>query len=314
MKRILTPALFTALFTALFVAACSSPDMTTSLESAIRATLPNAETTGADGVDGAAGTDSVVVAVSVVDPSTGVDLHIHGDRLFHAASTMKVPVMIEVFRQVQAGRFAMSDEIVLKNEFRSIVDSSTFSIEDDSDDSSYAHLGSPMSLADLTYNMIIVSSNLATNLVIDVLSADSVQATSERLGTTHMQTLRGVEDLKAYEQGLSNRTTSRDLARLMTHLMNGTAVSRQADAAMRQILFDQRFNEMIPAGLPDDVQVAHKTGQITRINHDAAIVYPPDAEPYVLVILVEGMDDHAASAALGARISGIVHEHLRGGS
>lgn len=306
MKRFLTPALFMALF----MAACSSPDMTTPLETAIRLALPHAES----GTEGADGTASVVVAVSVVDPSTGVDLHINGDRLFHAASTMKVPVMIEVFRQVQAGRFAMTDEIVLKNEFRSIVDSSTFSIEDDSDDSSYAHLGTPMSLADLTYNMIIVSSNLATNLVMDVLSADSVQATSERLGTTHMQTLRGVEDLKAYEQGLSNRATSRDLARLLTHLMNGSAVSRQADAAMRQILFDQRFNEMIPAGLPDDVQVAHKTGQITRINHDAAIVYPPDAEPYVLVILVEGMDDHTASAALGARIAEVVHEHLRGGS
>jgi beta-lactamase class A len=128
-----------------------------------------------------------------------------------------------------------------------------------------------------------------------------------------MQTLRGVEDLKAFEQGLSNRATSKDLARLMTHLMNGTAVSRQADASMRQILFDQRFNDMIPAGLPPDVKVAHKTGQITRINHDAAIVYPPNAEPYVLVILIEGVDDHAVSAALGARIAGQVHEHLRGG-
>ncbi len=300
MKRIL--------LLALVMAACSTPDMTTPLERTIRATLAEA--------DSARTPDSsqVTVAVSVVDPSTGFELHVNGDRLFHAASTMKVPVMIEVFRQVIAGRYAMSDEIVLRNEFRSIVDGSLFSIEDDSDDASYAHLGSPMSLADLTYNMIIVSSNLATNLLMDVLSADSVQATSERLGTTHMQTLRGVEDLKAFEQGLSNRATSKDLARLMTHLMNGTAVSRQADASMRQILFDQRFNDMIPAGLPPEVRVAHKTGQITRINHDAAIVYPPNAEPYVLVILVEGMDDHAASAALGARIARHVHEHLRGGA
>jgi beta-lactamase class A len=295
------------LLLALFLAACSSPDMTHPLERTIRATIAEADSARTPEMP------PLSVAVSVVDPSTGFELHVNGEQLFHAASTMKVPVMIEVFRQVDAGRFSMSDEIVLRNEFRSIVDGSTFSIEDDSDDASYEHLGSPMSLADLTYNMIIVSSNLATNLLIDVLSADSVQATSERLGTTHMQTLRGVEDLKAFEQGLSNRATSKDLARLMTHLMNGTAVSRQADASMRQILFDQRFNDMIPAGLPPDVKVAHKTGQITRINHDAAIVYPPNAEPYVLVILIEGVDDHAVSAALGARIAGQVHEHLRGG-
>lgn len=256
--------------------------------------------------------DSVTVAVSVIDPSTHTEFHLNGDRLFHAASTMKVPVMIEIFRQADLGRFDMSDEIVLRNEFRSIVDGSTFSIGDDSDDASYEKLGQPMSMADLTYNMIIVSSNLATNLLIDELTADSVQATSERLGTTNMQTLRGVEDLKAFDLGLSNRTTSKDLAILMAHIMNGTAVSRTADAGMRQILLDQQFGDMIPANLPEGVEVAHKTGSITRINHDAAIVYPPDADPYVMVILTEGIDNHAESATLGARMAARIHEALRG--
>lgn len=291
MKRIL--------FLAVFLAACSQPDMTSPLETAITDILADAEA------------DSATVAVSVVDPSTHTELHVNGDRLFHAASTMKVPVMIEIFRRVHNGQFGMQDEIVVRNEFTSILDGTSFAIEDDSDDASYALLGQPVSIADLTYSMIIVSSNLATNLLIDFVSADSVQAVSERLGTTHMQTLRGVEDIKAYEQGLNNRATSRDLSVLLTHIMNGTAVSREADAAMRQILFDQRFNDMIPAGLPPDVRVAHKTGQITRINHDAAIIYPSAGDPYVLVVLVEGVDDHAASARLGARIAGVVHEHLR---
>ncbi len=264
--------------------------------------------------------DSAVVAVSVVDPAARADaagqglpaaFHMNGDRLFHAASTMKIPVMIEVFRRAERGDFAMDDTIVLRNSFRSIVDGEPFAIGDDSDDASYEKLGQPMTLADLTYNMIIVSSNLATNLLIDELTADSVQATSERLGTTRMQTLRGVEDLKAFERGMNNQTTSRDLAVLLTHLMNGTAVNARSDAAMRQILYDQRFNEIIPAGLPQNVRVAHKTGQITRINHDAAIVYPPGAESYVLVILMEGISDHMASSRLGADVARAVHAHLR---
>lgn len=262
--------------------------------------------------------DSAVVAVSIVDPAEGAEAgggasyHMNGDRLFHAASTMKIPVMIEIFRRAERGDFAMDDTIVLRNSFRSIVDGEPFSIGDDSDDASYDKLGQPMTIADLTYNMIIVSSNLATNLLIDELTADSVQATSERLGTTHMKTLRGVEDLKAFERGMSNRTTSRDLALLLTHLMNGTAVNARSDAAMRQILFDQKFNDIIPAGLPEGVRVAHKTGQITRINHDAAIVYPPGGDPYVLVILMEGISDHDASARLGADVARAVHVHLRG--
>lgn len=168
-----------------------------------------------------------------------------------------------------------------------------------------------MSVRDLVYQMITVSSNLATNLLIDFISADSVQATSERLGTTTMRVLRGVEDIKAYQQDLSNSATATDLATLLDALRRGAAVSPEADSAMVAVLLDQQFNEMIPAGLPADTRVAHKTGWITEIHHDAAIVYPAQDEPYVLVILTEGIVEEKASAALGAAITRLVHQALR---
>jgi beta-lactamase class A len=255
-----------------------------------------------------------VVAVAVRDTQTGTVLDLNGDRSFHAASTMKVPVMIEVFRQAALGRFTLDDSLLVKNEFRSIVDGSTYRIEDDSDDAIYERLGQRMALRDLVYQMITVSSNLATNLIIDFVDADSVQATCERLGTTTMRVLRGVEDLKAYEQGLSNTATATDLAVLLNALRRGDAVSPDADRAMIDVLLDQRFNAMIPAGLPEGTRAAHKTGWITRIHHDAAIVYPPQSEPYVLVILTEGIDDEQASAALGAEIARTVHAALRPGA
>lgn len=251
------------------------------------------------------------VAVSVIDPATDRRLHIDGDRLFHAASTMKIPVMIEVFRRDEAGNLSLDDDIVLRNEFRSIVDGSPYSIVDDSDDAIYERLGTSMTIRDLMKNMITISSNLATNLLIDMLEADSVQATSERLGTREMVTLRGVEDIKAYEQGLSNRASSSDLALLLEAIMTGRAISPEASAQMTDIMLLQEFGDMIPQGLPDDVRVAHKTGQITAIHHDAAIVVPPDSEPYVLVILTEGWDDASEAAALGARITSIVHQSIR---
>jgi len=258
--------------------------------------------------------DDAIVSVSIIDESTGTTWHRDGERLYHAASTMKVPVLIELFRQAELGRFGMEDEVMLKNEFRSIVDGSLYSIEDDSDDAIYEQLGQPMSLRQLAYNMTTVSSNLATNLLIDFLDADSVQATSERLGTTLMQTIRGVEDLKAFERGMSNRATSRDLAILMEAIRTGDAVSEEADAAMREILMDQVFNSMIPNGLPEGTHVAHKTGSITEIHHDAAIVYPQDGAPYVLIVMTQGIADRAQSSALGSAITAAVHESLRGSS
>ena len=251
------------------------------------------------------------VAVAVRDSETGLRLDRLADRPFHAASTMKIPVMIEVFRQAEAGRFGLDDSLLVKNEFRSIVDGSAFAIEDDSDDALYERLGQKLPIRDLVYEMITVSSNLATNLLIDFVTADSVQATAERLGTTTMRVLRGVEDLKAYHQGLSNSATAADLATLLDALPRGEAVSPEADAEMIRILLDQRFNTMIPAGLPAGARAAHKTGWITEIHHDAALVFPAEGAPYVLVLLTEGIADETDSAALGAAIAGAVHAALR---
>lgn len=254
---------------------------------------------------------SATVAVAVRDPQTGTMLDMLGDRPFHAASTMKVPVMIEIYRQAEAGRFDLDDSLLVKNEFRSIVDGSVFSIEDDSDDAIYERLGQEMSIRDLVYQMITVSSNLATNLLIDFISADSAQTTSERLGTTTMRVLRGVEDIKAYRQGLSNSATASDLATLLDALRRGAAVSSEADSEMVAVMLDQQFNEMIPAGLPAAARAAHKTGWITEIHHDAAIVYPEQGASYVLVILTEGIAEQADSAKLGATITRLVHQALR---
>ncbi len=249
------------------------------------------------------------VAVAVRDGETRLD--IGADRVFHAASTMKVPVMIEAFRQVEAGRLAWDDSVAVVNRFTSIVDGSPFSIGDDSDDGLYTRLGQKMPLADLTRRAITTSSNLATNLMMEVLGADSVQATTLALGGEGVLVLRGVEDLKAFDAGLSNRATARGLAALMLAIQQGRAVSPEASGAMVEILLEQEFGDMIPAGLPSGVRVAHKTGTITRVHHDAAIVYPPEDAPYVLVILTEGIEDEARSAALGAEIAGVVHAALR---
>jgi len=251
------------------------------------------------------------VAVAVRDLASEDALAIRGDRSYHAASTMKVPVMMEVYRQAQAGQFALDDSLTIRNTFTSIVDGSTYRIEDDSDAAIYERLGERIAIRDLTERMITVSSNLATNMIIELVSADAVQRTIERLGTQHMKVRRGVEDIKAYRQGLNNTATASDLATVLTAIAEHSAVSTAASRSMIAVLKRQEYNDTLPAGLPESAEVAHKTGWITEIHHDAAIVYPLNAAPYVLVVLTEGIPERERSAALHASVARTVHAHLR---
>ena len=240
----------------------------------------------------------------VLLPLDGRDaVMIEPDKVFHAASTMKVPVMIELFRQAEAGQLHLEDPLPVENEFHSIVDGSVYhlSVGDDSDAEVYAAVGKAMTLRDLCEAMITVSSNLAANLLIERLGVENIRTTVARLGATGMDVRRGVEDQKAFDQGLNNTTTARGLALLMQKLASGEAVSARADAEMVAILKRQKFKDAIPAGVPEGTPIAHKTGTITKIHHDAAIVYGP--RPYVLVILVRGIPEQKESAALMAAIS-----------
>jgi len=215
-------------------------------------------------------------------------------------------VMIELFRQVDAGKLKLADTLVVSNQFHSIVDGSpyTLSATADSDGEVYKSIGKPMSYRDLCEAMITVSSNLAANVLIEKLGAKTIQATVHRLGGSGMQVLRGVEDQKAFDAGKSNTTDAAGLARLFESIARGDAASRQSSAAMLEILKRQQFNNGIPAGLPPGTPVAHKTGTITAVHHDAGIVYA--SRPYVLVVLTRGLPDEKTSDELIAAISGLV--------
>jgi beta-lactamase class A len=247
------------------------------------------------------------VAVAVKSLDGQVELLIRPDEEFHAASTMKVAVMVELFRQAAADNLLLDDAIPVVNEFRSIVDGSPFSLSvgDDSDRDIYDRIGSQMTYRELCEVMITISSNLATNLLIDRLGADRVQATTDGLGATGMKVRRGVEDGKAFAAGLNNTTTARGLLVLLEAIAAGRAGSPEASREMIEILARQRFNDAIPAGLPEGLRVAHKTGSITRIHHDAGIVY--GEKPYVLVVLTRGIDQNERSAALIAEVARVVH-------
>ena len=251
------------------------------------------------------------VAVSYRSLGHSDSLDMDADVDFHAASTMKIPVMIEVLRAVDAGRLSLDQRVLLVNRFFSIVDGSPYGLDAgvDSDSSVYARVGQRVAVRDLLEQMIVRSSNLATNALIALVGAEHANGTAHALGATHMRVLRGVEDGKAFAAGRNNTTTSSDLAALLEHVERGDALQPASARLMKEILLRQEFNEAIPAGVPAGTPVAHKTGSITATFHDAAIIYPAGRAPYVLVVLTRAIPDEKVAALLIADISRLVWAH-----
>ena len=251
-------------------------------------------------------------ALAFKNLQSGEEILINENERFHAASTMKTPVMIEVFKQEAAGLFSQEDSVWVKNEFYSIVDSSVFQMDigEDSEEKLYSLVGKKLPIGELVYDMIIWSSNLATNIIIDLVDAKKVTQTMREMGADSIHILRGVEDLKAFEKGLSNSTTALDLMIMFENLAKKEVVSSAASERMIEILLDQKFNEIIPARLPEGVKVAHKTGSITGVHHDSGIVYLPDGSRYVLVILSKNLGDFDEGTEQMAKVSGMIYDFV----
>ncbi|GAB4036611.1 serine hydrolase [Spirosoma jeollabukense] len=254
-------------------------------------------------------------AVAFRDLRTGKELLIRERDTFHAASTMKTPVMIEVYKQVDQHKMNLSDSVTITTDFKSIVDGSPYSLRatDDSDTSIYKAVGTKRTLAALVYDMITVSSNLATNLVIERVGAQNVTKTMRDLGATDIQVRRGVEDNKAFAQGLNNTTTAYDLMVIFDKIATGKAVSPEASKAMIATLLDQKFNTAIPAKLPNGVRVAHKTGSVAGVRHDSGIVFLPDGRKYVLVLLSKDIKDDKATLDVMATLSEWIYQYVTQG-
>jgi beta-lactamase class A len=221
---------------------------------------------------------------------------------------MKTPVMIEVYKQASQGKFSLQDSVLTKTEFNSIVDS-TFSLspENDSEQELYTFAGNKRPISELVYKMIISSSNLATNILIELVDARNVTQTMRDLGANDIQVLRGVEDGKAFRAGLNNKVTAYDLMLVFQALSEKKVVGSEE---MINILLDQKFNEIIPAKLPKEVKVAHKTGWITGLHHDSALIMLPDERRYVLVLLSDELENEDAGVAAMATASKMIYDYF----
>jgi beta-lactamase class A len=253
------------------------------------------------------------LGISFWDAQTTIQWSYNADHYFHAASTMKLAVLLGVFRQVDRSELALDSPVHVRNRFTSIVNQEPFMLDlgGDADPDVYGHLGKTLTVRELAYWMITKSSNLATNLLVDVVGIGTIQRALDDLEIDGVRVLRGVEDQAAFDAGINNEVTANGLLKMLRVIAEGKAYSEGASHEMLTIMLDQQFRSGIPAGLPKAARVAHKTGNISTVHHDAGIVFLEGRKPYVLVILTQFSAEKARGTAV-ADVSRDIYNTLAG--
>jgi beta-lactamase class A len=256
---------------------------------------------------------TVACAVAVRDFESGFHFAFHGDRVFHAASTVKVAILLAVMKAVDDGRFRLSDPLLVRNRFRSVIDGSPYRLSAESDGypQLYKSIGRTARIGALAESMIVWSSNLATNLLLDFVGVETAARYLEEAGVSGVSLRRGVEDTRAHERGLNNETTADGMVQLFG-VLRSDFLSKASRGEVILILLGQKFTSMIPAGLPAHATVAHKTGEISTVCHDVGIVYLPEREPYIVAILTEVDPKKNGRRDAVAKISQAVYEAVTG--
>jgi len=260
-----------------------------------------------------AGSKARAIAVAVHDFQSGLRFSLRGDRWFHAASTIKVAVLLAVFRAADEGRVHLDDSLHVRNRFISAADGFPFHLSPDSDamPELYQLVGRTAKISTLAEGMIAASSNLATNLLLDFMGVEYARKVLRDAQVDGVELRRGVEDYAAHERGINNEVTADGLVSLLSAVRGDFLRNESKEQAIR-ILLEQRFNSMIPAGLPAHAAVAHKTGEISTACHDMGIVYLPEREPYIAVILTEFDSEGNGRREIVAAISVAIYRLIVG--
>ncbi|HET7397940.1 MAG TPA: serine hydrolase [Intrasporangium sp.] len=225
-----------------------------------------------------------------------------------AASTMKLPLVVAAMRRAARGELQLSAPVHVHNEFRSVADGSTYSLDPakDQDPGTWGALGGTRTVLQLADHALAQSGNLAANLLLDVVGLPEVSRVLQTVGCSPATAIaRGIDDATAREAGITNTVTAADLGLIMAAIgRRDTALGGpMVCAPVEAMLARQVHRNMIPAGLPGSVPSANKTGWVPGVAHDVCLVRPVYRPPFVLsVCTTTGLDD-AAGAALVASVA-----------
>ncbi len=227
------------------------------------------------------------IGFSYFCPATGDRYAMQKDLPLVAASVIKLPIMVEAFRQRENGQINWQEEVTIRPEDKLPSCGAL----------TYLHDGIRVTIGDLVTLMIILSDNTATNLLIDKLGMENINATCQALQLKGTKLNRKLFDAAQAAKGIENYVTAGDMCRLLSMLLQGEVVSPEASKEMLKILGNQRLNGKIPFYLHSrGIPVAHKTGEDDGITHDVGIIFTQN--PQILCFLSNHTDVPAAERCM----------------
>jgi len=271
---------------------------------------PPADSTGLTGLQDTLSRDLAQrpgrFAVAVYDFSSRAQATVNAHEVQHAASLIKLPIMMAVFAMIDSGTATLGQTVEIRSDYRSVADGSTFHVEP------IAALPAHPSLNRLLNAMITVSDNIAANALIEFVGIPRIERFLSDHGYLETHVRRFLMDEKALARGIENTMSAYDAMLMLRDLELGRYFSAESRAEMLRLLKAQTHNEKIPSVLPPGVTVAHKTGKITNVEHDAGIVYLPDGRKYVLALLSSRLPGNNAGVSAAQAVSRLVYRHFAG--
>ncbi|HWR05298.1 serine hydrolase [Sporomusa sp.] len=239
-------------------------------------------------------------AIVIINHSTGTSLELHPDRVFPAASMIKIPIMIEVMRQAALGIISLDDTIEINSQLQTGGAGILKELRS----------GLRMTVRELVTLMIILSDNTATNVLIDLAGMSSINTTITGLGLRSTVLRRKMMDFAAAKAGQENHTSAADLACLFSGLASGSfPMPPHYNALMLDILKRQQVRDKLPFYLPEDIVIAHKTGTLPGAEHDAGILFVPGG-PYIICILTAELTANYEGLQLVASIGKTIYDYI----
>lgn len=255
--------------------------------------IRKAITEGIDKLSGSCG-------LAIHDLETGETVLNNENEVFPSASIIKLFILWELFRRVDTGEINLCQEIVLQESDKV----GGFGILKE------LHAGLKVTYRDLALLMIVLSDNVATNILIDTLGMANINATIQQQGFLHTTLQRKMMDGKAKEQGLDNYTTAYDVMMLLMDLEQQAAtLSSASRQQFIDILKRQQCNNKLPMLLPPGTILAHKTGDLPQVEHDAGIMYVKD-KPVVVVVLTKDLVNNLEGVKFNNVIGKIVYDYF----
>lgn len=243
-----------------------------------------------------------VCGVALQNLQTGEQCLINETELFPAASVIKLFILQELFRRVDCCQLQMETKITLQDANKV----GGFGILKE------MRAGLELSCGELATLMIVLSDNVATNILIDVLGIDEINAANRRRGFTQTCLQRKMMDQAAKQRGLDNFTSPLDVMKLLTELETGEHLSARSRRQFIDILLKQQCNNKLPALLPPTTLLAHKTGDLPQVEHDAGILYSCNG-PVIIVVMMKKLADNAAGIRLHNLLGRKVYDYFSAG-